>query len=320
MGRRVPPFAAIRAFEAAARHGTLQAAADELGVSPSAVSHQIKSLEDFLGAKVFVRRNNKLSLTDLGTSYQQDLRQALDLIEIATARAAQRQKGGRITVNLFFSLAELWLVPLLGSFHEAHPDIEVKLVTQPEDVSLSGSDIDVAIRYASRESVEQGCEFLFEEDILPVCSPGFLVAMGPMTSPADLTMRRLIISSLEPSEWSIWAGANGVSLGEVTSWLELDQRTFVMQAARKGLGVAMARRPYADTDLEEGTLIAPFPKSVKTGFAYYLVVPERSRNLPRVKAFSKWLLEHCQVEMSANLSTADRSVTNRPVTNTSVAE
>ncbi len=300
MGRRVPPFAAIRAFEAAARHGTLQAAADELSISPSAVSHQIKSLEAFLGAKVFVRRNNKLSLTELGTSYQQDLHQALDIIEVATARAAQRQEGGRITVNLFSSLAELWLIPLLGSFHEAHPDIEIKLLTQPEEVSLSGSDIDVAIRYASLESADPGYELLFEEDILPVCSPSFLAAMGPMTSPADLAERRLIISSLEPSEWSLWAGANGVSLGDVTSWLELDQRTIVMQAARKGLGVAMARRPYADADLDEGTLIAPFPKPVKTGFSYFLAIPERSRNLPRVKAFRKWLLEHCQAEMAVN--------------------
>ena len=111
MGRRVPPFAAIRAFEAAARHGSLQAAAHELSVSPSAVSHQIRSLEEFLGAKVFLRLNNKLCLTDLGTSYQQDLRQALDIIEIATARAAQRQKDGRVTVNLFFPSAGSAIFP-----------------------------------------------------------------------------------------------------------------------------------------------------------------------------------------------------------------
>ncbi len=305
MGRRVPPFAAIRAFEAAARHGNLQAAAHELSVSPSAVSHQIRSLEEFLGAKVFLRRNNKLSLTDLGTSYQQDLRQALDIIENATARAVQQQKDGRVTVNLFFSLAELWLVPLLGPFHEAHPDIEVKLLTQPEEVSLSGSDIDVAIRYASRESMDPGYELLFEEDILPVCSPSFLAAMGPMTSPADLAERRLITSSLEPSEWSLWASANGVSLGDVKSRLELDQRTFVMQAARKGLGVAMARRPYADADLDEGTLVAPFPMPVKTGFSYFLFIAERSRSLPRVEAFRAWLLKHCQVEMAVKRFAAE---------------
>lgn len=299
MNRRVPPFAAIRAFEAAARCGNLQDAAVELSVSPSAISHQINALEKHLGAKLFLRNNNKLSLTELGAVYQKELRQALDLIEIATARAFQRQQGGRVTVNLFVSLAELWLIPLLVRFHELQPDTEVKLLTQPEEATLSGSDIDVAIRYAPSDCKEPGYEFLFEEDIIPVCSPRYIDATGPLRTLADLAERRLVFCSLEPSEWSLWASANGASLTDVRYWLELDQRAFVMQAARKGIGVAMARRPYADVDLAEGSLVAPFPTPVKTGFSYFLIAPERSRSRLRVKAFRQWLLDHCRTTMRA---------------------
>lgn len=299
MNRRVPPFAAIRAFEAAARCGNLHGAAVELSVSPSAISHQINALEKHLGAKLFLRNNNRLSLTELGAVYQKELRRALDLIEIATARALQRQQGGRVTVNLFVSLAELWLIPLLVGFHELQPDTELKLVTQPEEALLSGSDIDVAIRYAPSDSKEPGYEFLFEEDIIPVCSPRYIKATGPLRTPADLAERRLVLCSLDPSEWSRWASANGVSLTDVKYWLELDQRTFVMQAARRGIGVAMARRPYADIDLAEGSLVAPFPTPVKTSFSYFLVTPERSRSRLRVKAFREWLLDHCRTKMSA---------------------
>lgn len=297
MGRRVPPFAAIRAFEAAARQGNLQDAAEELGVSASAVSHQIKSLEEHLGARLFLRNNSRLSLTELGAAYQRELRQALDLIEIATARASQRQQGGRVTVNLFFSLAELWLIPLLVRFHKLHPDIEVRLVTQPEEATLAGSDIDIAIRYAPTDALDTGYEFLFEEDIVPVCSPNYIEEVGSLRTPADLAERRLVFCSLDPSEWSLWANTNGASLANVDHWLELDQRTFVIQAARKGIGIAMARRPYADADLEEGSLVTPYPNGVKTGFSYFLVTPERSRNLTQVKAFRNWLVDYCQTQM-----------------------
>lgn len=300
MARRVPPFAAVRAFEAAARHGGLQAAADELSVSTSAVSHQIKSLEEFLGAKVFLRSGNQLSLTELGAGYRDDLSQALDLIEVATVRALRRQEGRRVTVNLFFSLAELWLIPLLGSFHEAQPDIELRLVTQPEDADLAGTDIDLAVRYAALDDVAPDLELLFEEDIVPVCAPAFLAASGPQTKPDDLLAQRLILCSGEAEEWSLWASAQGASLTNAQTWLELDQRTFVMQAARKGLGVAMARRPYADTDLAEGALVAPIPRPLRTGHGYFLEVPARTRSLPDVKAFRAWLLAHCRERMAAD--------------------
>lgn len=294
MARKIPPFAALRAFEALARRKTLQAAADELYVSSSAVSHQVKSLETFLSAKLFVRSSTGLELTPIGDQFLIGLGDALDRIEATTLGVLHNRRQGGLTVHLYQSLAQLWLIPQLGDFLSSNPDISVKMVTGVDEIDLSGTDIDLSIRYArSKPSGSHVVEKLIDEVILPVCSPEYLRNYGPIDSAAALVTHRLIGSSYEPDEWNTWLKVTGGDAPSIETRLTFDKRSLLLQAASDGLGVAMNRRPYGDLMIKRGILVAPVPQTVRTGYSYYLVAPQRSSILPHVKQFKAWLSSIC---------------------------
>lgn len=299
MGRRLPPFAAIKAFEAAARHCNFQQAADELLISSSAVSHQVKALEDHLGIQLFVRNNNRLTLTPEGMSYHGELREALDLIEQATARVAKPRGRTYLTVNLFAVLAEMWLIPRLGAFHEAHPDITVRLVTETKRSDLSGTGVDLAIHYAAAASEEVAGDFMFHEELVPVCSPDYLKKSGGINEPAQLLDHTLIFCSTEPGEWTAWLNNEGLASDGVGHWLELDARSSALSAAKEGLGIAIGRRPFIDDALLDGSLVMPVPRPMLTGFNYYLISTKPSIGLSGVRRFRDWLLSACGQEIAA---------------------
>jgi LysR family glycine cleavage system transcriptional activator len=294
MARKIPPFAALRAFEALARGGTLQEAADELHISSSAVSHQVKSLETFLSAKLAIRKSHGLELTPIGHQLLAGLGDALDRIEAATLSVLQSRKKGGVTVHLFQSLAQLWLIPQLGDFLSANPDISVKLVSKFEDVDLSGADVDLDFKYAVAPPIGPFVvEKLFDEIMMPVCSPEYLRMNGPIERPADLLDHRLIGSSYDLDEWNIWFKAVGVETPPVDLRLVFDQRSQVLQAAGEGLGIGMDRRPLGDLMLKRGFLVAPISAPVPTNAGYYLLAPHRSSVLPHVKQFRAWLSTIC---------------------------
>ena len=289
MARRIPPFAALRAFEALARRGSLQAAGEELGISPSAISHQLKSLESHLGAKLLIRTDHRLQIAEAGMALYRDLHEILDRLEVAAMRVSVERETARISINLFPSLASLWMVPLLGPFNAKHPDIVVSLVTQPETIDLSGSDIDLAIQYRSSppggyESIE-----LITETIAPLCSPKYLETNGPISAPADLLDHTLIACTCGPEEWDVWMERHDSSISRARHWLEVDTRAAALQAAQEGLGIAMGRRPFADLALARGQLTEIFADSVQTGMTYYIVAPERSWSSRNVRTFCSWL-------------------------------
>ncbi len=294
MARKIPPFAALRAFEALARRGTLQEAADELHISSSAVSHQVKSLETFLSAKLAVRRSHGLELTPIGQQFLAGLGDALDRIEATTLSVLQERKKGGVTVHLFQSLAQLWLIPQLGDFLSVNPDVSIKLVSKFEDVDLSGTDIDLALKYAiAPPSGPFVVQKLFDEMMMPVCSPEYLRMGGPIEKPADLLNHRLIGSGYEPDEWNIWFKAVGVEAPPVDLPLMFDQRSQVLQAAGEALGIAMDRRPLGDLMLKRGLLVPAISAPVPTNAGYYLLAPHRSFALPHVKQFRAWLSAIC---------------------------
>ncbi|MET2827440.1 LysR substrate-binding domain-containing protein [Mesorhizobium shangrilense] len=290
MARRLPPFAALRAFEAAARAGSLADAAEELLISSSAVSHQIKSLETFVSAKLFLREQTGLKLTEIGEKYLEGLGDALDRIEASTLSVMQDTKNGGLTIHLFQSLAQMWLIPQLDDFLSSNPEISVKLITKPDDIEFSGSSIDIDIRYAMTAPAEHMCEKLIDEVIAPVVSPDYLRHNGPIETPEDLLGRRLIGCEYVPHEWDFWFEKMGVQGANQTPKLMFDSRSHALLAASEGMGVAMNRRPYGDTLLKRGSLIAPFTDEVPTGGAYYFIAPKRSAGLARVKHFKAWLL------------------------------
>lgn len=294
MGRKLPPFAAVRAFEAAARHGNLQDAATELLVSPSAVSHQVKALEAFVGTKMFLRGSGGLKLTEEGDDYLQALCEALDLVEVATIRASGADSPKHVKLNTYLSLAQQWLIPLLPEFRGANPNINVTLVTLQEEMDFSGSDIDLAIRWDAEPPKGFRSDLLFEDQMVPVCSPEYASMMGPIEQPQDLLSLDLISNACTPTEWSHWFERNGVERACSNFSFTLDTRMGTLQAACEGLGVAMARRPYAELMIKRGELIVPVPLAVTVGMAYYLVTPDRSQENATVDRFRSWLVSVCE--------------------------
>ncbi|MET2833027.1 LysR substrate-binding domain-containing protein [Mesorhizobium shangrilense] len=296
MGRKIPPFAAIRAFEALARHGNLQAAGDELGISASAISHQVKSFESHVGTKLLIKSDNRLRITKAGSLLATELRDILDQLEAAMIKVSLARKTGRISINLFPSLAELWMVPLLARFAEQYPEISVTLITSPEKVDLSGSDIDLAFQYGVEPSGAYKSIALIQETITPVCSKAFLARRGPITQASDLLSYPLIYCASAPDEWRIWMEQNHVSLGDVGHWLEVDTRSAALQAAQQNMGIAIGRRPFVDLALAQGTLVPIFKQPTLTGMTYFLVAPARSWSAGNVRTFSTWLTAAAKAE------------------------
>jgi len=289
MGRKIPPFAALRAFEALARRGTLHAAGRELGISAGAVSHQLKSLEDNLGVKLLTRNFNRLSITEIGLCYAAELRGILDQLESVSVSTSAAHDKSRIKISLFHSLAELWMVPLLGTFNRDEPDVLVSLLTDPEVTDISNSDVDLAIQYADGPPAHYHVIELFPETIGPLTSPEYLAAKGSIGNPKELAGHRLIYCSCEPNEWRFWADRCGAGLIESQHCLEVDTRAAAIQAGEQGLGVVMGRRPFADLALARGHLVQLFKDPIATGMSYFIVVPNRTWSSRRVRDVCFWL-------------------------------
>lgn len=291
MKRRLPPFAAVKAFEAAARHCNFQLAAQELGISASAVSHQVKSLEDYTATPLFTRRNNRLILRDEGKAYYEKLTIALDTIESATDTLVRNSGRGQVTVNLFPSLADVWLVPRLGDFHQKHPDISVRLNTTELVGDELDREADFAFVYTLQSEVPDGATVLFPDEIIPAAAPEYLADNGPLGSARDLLGHPLIASLSEDEEWKFWMNAQGIDNIQSARKIEFDMCSSCQKAAKNGLGVVMGRRPYLDDDLTSNDLITPISGKVTTGYCISILTTARGRDLPFGARFRDWVIE-----------------------------
>jgi LysR family transcriptional regulator, glycine cleavage system transcriptional activator len=301
MNRRLPPFAALRAFEAAARHSNFTKAALELSVSPSAISHQVKQLEEQLGVCLFYRVNGLLELTEPARAYVAEISQAFNLLEVASARIDLNSSSKSLTINLFPSLAASWLLRGLSSFHSANPTVDVRLITSLKPIDFNGSDIDLAIRYLTEPPPRMPSLFLFDEVVFPVCSPGLAAAVGTRPMAGALAQETLIYCDTEPDEWCLWWASQGQPALAQPHQIRVDNRLLAIEAALDGLGVAMARTPYADQYLRAGRLVAPFSKQISTGWKYYLIWPERKAKIDNLVRFVAWAREHCNGARSSAL-------------------
>ncbi len=293
MSRAYPPFSALRAFEATARLGKQTAAAAELHISTSAISHQIRALESYLGVPVFRRDPRGLSLTPAGQSYFERISAALDIISEATVEKISSVDDTPLKLHMYPSLANLWFIPSLKKFSEAFPEQRVTVTTLPEHVVLPGSDTDAAIVYGETAPDATYADHLFAETIVPVCSPDFLAENGPIDSVEQLLSHHLIGSHIDPEEWTQWARLCGYERDIPPRHLSFDNRSNALQAAREGLGLAMDRRPSGELQKAKGLLVEPIARPVQTGWSYYFVTSERSHSLARVRKIRSWLLELC---------------------------
>lgn len=290
MTRRLPAFAALRAFEAAAQEFSFRRAAEKLSLTESAVSHQIKRLEADLGVQLFRRLNRGLELTREGQTYLKPVRDALDQLAEATVQVRQRRDEGPLTVSLMGSFAVHWLIPRLRAFQDAHPTIEVRLVTSCELVNFAEEDVDAAIRYGCGEWPGLRADRIIAERFFPVCSPSLATDGPPLAQPADLAKHSLLQNAGEPDAWRMWLHTAGLDDVNPYAGPTFDTLALITRAAMEGMGVAIGYRPLVDEDLESGRLLAPFDMTLTSGYAYYFVCPTVKAEQPKIVAFRNWLV------------------------------
>lgn len=224
------------------------------------------------------------------------MRVALDTLDGAFSRYTDDKADQVVSVHMYQSLANMWLIPKLPDLRAVVPNVTVSIVTMPEEITLSGSDVDMAIVFSDRPPQEARCIKLFDEVIQPVCAPGYLDARGSVPQPEEMLSEPLIMSRHHRDEWSQWFAAAG--LGE-TPWkpvAEMDNRSNALQAAQSGLGWSMDRRPFGEESRRRGQLVAPLELSLPTGNAYYLVTSYRADGSRAVTQVRNWLLRVCARE------------------------
>lgn len=287
MSRRLPPLNALRAFEAAARHLNFMNAANELAVTPSAVSHQVKSLEDWAGLPLFHRDGRRMALTEPAMKYLPAVSAALDQLALATRKLRAGDAGqGWLTVAMMPSFAAKWLVPRMAAFRETHPQIDLWIATFEGQTGELAPEIDVAIRYGKGDWPGLTATKVITEEIFPVCAPSFA---DRFRTPQDLTQVTLLHDELR-EDWAMWLKAAGVTDIDSYRGPGFDDSALLIQAAIEGLGVALARSALVEDDLADGRLIKPFAIGLPATSAYYLVHAAGAESLPKVKAFTSWLL------------------------------
>jgi LysR family glycine cleavage system transcriptional activator len=290
MKRTLPPLNGLRAFEAAARHMSFTDAAEELSVTQAAISHQVRGLEQRLGLKLFVRRNRSLLLSEAGQAYLPSVRSAFDQLNEATEKLLQKDRGGHLTVTTTTSFAVKWLVPRLGGFQKANPEIDVRVHTGTSLVEFSREDVDIGIRYGRGQWPNLMAEWLVAEDVMPVCAPSLLKGPNGLRKPADLKRFTLLHTVSFPDDWQVWLTAAGVKGVDASRGVSFDFALAAYQAAMDGLGVALGRNPLVEPDLKAGRLVVPFEFKRSSEFAYYLVYPPEAIRRRKIKAFRDWIV------------------------------
>jgi DNA-binding transcriptional LysR family regulator len=284
--RRLPSLNGLRAFEAAARHGSFTQAGVELGVSQAAVSRLVRLLEARLRVRLFERRPNGLTLTPAGRAFQPGLTKAFDDIARLAADVVAVRPGRVLTVGVGPTFAIRWLIPRLGDFHRAHPGIEVRLTTGGAVVALN-DDWTCGVQLGDGDWPGYVAEPLFSAEMFPVCTPALA---GRLRRPVDLTSATLLDVAHSPEDWTQWLAAAGLaSLG--ARGPSFGTYAMALQAALDGVGVAMGLRPYVVDDLAAGRLVQPFPLAVPKRRAWYIAYRRERAEEAGLVAFRTWLHE-----------------------------
>ncbi|MHB1218256.1 MAG: transcriptional regulator GcvA [Alphaproteobacteria bacterium] len=299
MSRRLPPLNSLRVFEAVARHLSITKAADELSVTPAAVSHQVKTLEDHLGVPLFHRVNRNLLLTDAGQACLPGIREGFERLSAAIQEVDNLGEAGILSVSVAPSFAAKWLVPRLDSFAVQHPDIDVRVSASMHLMDFERDNVDLAIRYGAGRYPNLQVERLLKEEVFPVCSPKLLEGEQPLSSPDELRRHTLLHDDSPEDDiscptWPMWLKAAGVAAVDGSRGPRFNQSSLVIEAAVLGRGVAMAKARLAAADLAEGRLVKPFEGSLPVDFAYYIVCPDSKLKLRKVRVFRDWLREQAE--------------------------
>ncbi|MGX5825852.1 transcriptional regulator GcvA [Mesorhizobium sp. 43Arga] len=299
MSRLLPGTRALRTFEAAARHLNFTRAADELGLTPAAVSHQVKEIEDQLDLVLFTRTSRAMRLTEAGNVLHEASIDALDLLNRAVSRARKMTRGtALLKVTLDAQFATKWLMRRIDDFRRQRPGIELRFDITYDVRDFERDDVDIGIRFGTGRYAGLCAHRLFDNIIIPVCSPALLASGPPLNEPRDLFQHTL--AHIEWSRqgvtwpnWSMWMQAAGVDDFDDSRTLVFGSSTDATQAALDGNAVALADFAMVANDLSQGRLVRPFQLGIKVApeFAYFLVYPETAKDDARIATFREWLLE-----------------------------
>lgn len=285
--RFLPPTSLLCAFDAAARTQSFTLAARELNLTQSAVSRQIRALEEMLGSELFRREKQKVKLTLAGSAYARQIRDALGRISNATLNFRANPAGGSLHLAVLPMFGARWLAPRLPRFHALHPDITINLTTRLAPFDFRTDTLDAAIHFGSAEWPGARLEFLMGETVVPVCSPA-LKARSGFTGPADLVTAPLLHLVSRPDAWERWFAAMAVDAGDVHGML-LDQFALSVAVAQAGVGVALLPEFLITPELERGDLVRAVDAPFSGGDAYHLAWPDTHEGHPPLALFRQWL-------------------------------
>ena len=296
MTASLPSLNGLRAFEAAARHLSFTLAAAELNVTQTAISHQIRRLEEELGIRLFIRQNRALALTPEARDYLPGVRAAFNDLRLATDRLLRKDDDKVLTISTLASLAAKWLLPRLTDFQEAHPGIDVRITTSTSLVDFQRDDVDAAIRYGRGQWPGLRADWLMADELFPVCSPSLLRGDKPLQRPEDLRGYPLLhTSNANSDDWRLWLTAAGLPSDIARQpGITFDMIFMTIQAAIDGIGVAMGRTSYVQDDIAKGRLVVPFKIALPADAGFYLVSPEGRREAPKLASFRQWMIAATQ--------------------------
>jgi LysR family glycine cleavage system transcriptional activator len=281
----LPSLQTLRALDAAARHGSYSAAAEELGLTHGAISHRIRELEEHLHVQLFRRAGRSMAPTKEAIALLAQVREALAVLGRAFPKPVVRGEA-RVTIGVHPALATRWLVKRLGSFMQSYPDIALTIMSTADLADFLSPEVDIAIRYGDGGWPNASSEHLAGETRFPVCTPAYRDTHA-LRQPADLARATLLRHSWQP--WADWLRAAQVDLKEPPSGLTVSDSAMLIEAALSGQGVALARRRFALDDLTAGRLVRPFATEVEDGYSYYLVCREGHSLSAAAALFREWL-------------------------------
>lgn len=286
------PFSALRAFEAVVRNRSFSTAAQELGVSQSAISQHVKTLEDWLGQELLVRGARQSRPTRAGAQLAQAISEGLGRISDVCGQLRDRKRSDRtITISCLPGFAFNWLFPRLSRFDLAHPDLSISIATDTGDLPFASTEADVGIWYGKGAYPGLTCDLLMHESLFPVCAPSLLPNLKTIE---DLVHHTILIDEdlsqggYRPT-WDIWAKDQNITLPPARRARRLGQANMVVQAAIEGLGVAMGREPLVIDALCDGRLVRPFPQVTKSVNSYWLVCKPGAQTNKKVAVFLDWI-------------------------------
>jgi LysR family transcriptional regulator, glycine cleavage system transcriptional activator len=303
---RIPSTQALRALVSFARHGTVWQAAEELNLTRSAVSHQLRMLERDLGFHMLNRVGTRVELTAHGRAYADDVRRALQAISGSAARNVERGVAGSLTVSCAPGFASSWLCYRIARFASTYPDVALSITTPRRLGEVSNPDVDVFITYGSGEFADMDSEHILDVTTTPVCSPAMVNRLGGMPEPRDV-LRLGLLHLSDHKDWALWFSSVGLDPSLAASGVVFTDMHLVISAALAGQGIAMGDVVLSEDAMNSGQLVRPFDQEVRAPKAYYMAVPHAMVDNPTVVAFRNWL----RTERAEGFSLARMQATTR---------